>query len=169
MLFIRLYEILIIGFVLYHIIRMYRLKKSEKEGWRHLTVADWLFYFCATVSFCFSLSLYDMLYDFNLEELSLCIIFGITVVTTFLLMLWQNIWLIRYNNNILIFRNSFGIKKEFLTNEIVILSGERVTKILCNGKEITKYDIMYMNLKEVILFEKEINKIKNMPMSFQKK
>lgn len=72
------------------------------------------------------------------------------------MMIVQSVWQIRYDSERLIFRNSFGITREFNTRARVLVVNKRMTRIVLDGKTIIKWDSAIMDIKEEIALYKTL-------------
>lgn len=90
----------------------------------------------------------------------MCVLFSVACVVCAVIMAVQKIWCIKYNKEILIFRNSFGLTKTYYVNELVITDGERMSCIIHNGKVVIQWDSFIMNIKEDVALCKFLSQIR---------
>ena len=128
-------------------------KRTKNDVWKRLTIAKWVFYFCGIAAWVLSFGVIaevEAMESRNQEQIGVCVCFCVACVTCACIMFFQRMWYIKYNDEVLIFRNSFGLVKKYYIDELTIIDGERVNQICHNGKTVIKWDNMIMNLEEEI-------------------
>lgn len=126
----------------------------SKDSWNYLRIADWIFYFCGIISFSLSFGCAAILEDRDTAQYATCLLFAVACITGTAIMFVQKTWRIKYNNDILIFRNSFGFTKEYSINKLTFIEEKRFSRIICNGKTVVKWDTSIMNIDEDISIHK---------------
>ena len=157
---IRIFQIIDLLFMIYYIIHDIRKKD---DGWKKLTIAKWVFYFCGIVSFVLSLGLGAEVEALELQNKGpsgVSVIFGLACIISAYIMFFSKMWFIKYNEEVLIFRNSFGVTKRYHIDELTITDGNRENRIWHKGKVVIEWDTMIMNIKEEIAIYKHFNTIK---------
>ncbi len=124
--------------------------KKPNEGWQYLRIANWLFYLCGIASSTLSLGI-----DYPLDAIS--ILFVCACIVSVVIMFIQRMWLIKYNDKVLIFRNSFGIKKRYEISKLSVVTSDRIDKIYCDNKKVIEWDTVIMNINESIALIRTIN------------
>lgn len=154
-LIIRVFQVLLLFFVAYSI---FNCGSSKKDLWLRLTIAKWVFYACGVMAFMFSFGIVAIIEEKDRSQISICVLFFIACIICVCIMFIQKMWYVKYNDEILIFRNVFGFKKKYNIEELTIINGQRVSRILLNGKTIIKWDTIIINIKEDIEISRFFNK-----------
>lgn len=157
MIFFHMSQAIIIIAVILNI--LFRNKHSQiTESFKTLTLANWVFNLCGIMSFILSFGLYGLITNNpnNFNDIGLCILFSSTCLTCIIIMYVQKMWLIKYDNKTLIFRNSFGIRKEYPINLIELIEKDNISILMCNGKIITKWELLIIDLLSEIELSKHL-------------
>lgn len=138
--------------------------KKKDDKWMHLSLAKWVFYFGAIESFilCFGVaaeveSLLEISWE-NIESILLILLFLIAVVFGSVMMFVQKMWHIKYDDNTIIFRNSFGFSKVYKNEKVFVRNRKEMTQLFIDDIKITQWDNRLMNMYEEIQFERSIQK-----------
>lgn len=130
----------------------------SRNSWNYLRISDWVFYFCGIVSFSLSFGCAAILEDNDSSQYATCLLFAVACITGMVIMFVQKIWRIKYNSDILIFRNSFGFSKEYRINQLTLIEDKRFSRIIHNGNTVVKWDSSIMNTAEDISIHKHLCK-----------
>ena len=65
-------------------------------------------------------------------------------------------WKISYDEDVLVYRNCFGISKKYPFSEIRIKTKDICIEVYCNQKKITDYVMLVTNTPEATEFEKKV-------------
>ena len=150
---IRVFQITImILMMLKPIIRIH----SRRSKWNFLKISDWVFYLCGVSSFGLAFGVAAILEDRDVSQYPICLLFSAACLFSAIMMIVQSVWQIRYDSERLIFRNSFGITREFNTRALVLVVNKRMTRIVLDGKTIIKWDSAIMDIKEEIALYKTL-------------
>lgn len=131
---------------------MLRGRFPKKDAWNYMCIADWVYYLSGIIAFTLSFGIVAILAEnpIDKEDLAICFIFAISCVGATCLMTLQKVWRIKYNDEILIFRNSFGSVRQYRIDDLILFENGRLCGILHNEKRIIQWDTLIMNTKEEI-------------------
>ena len=150
---IRVFQVVVvILMVLKLIIRIH----SAGSQWSFLRISNWVFYICGVSSFGLAFGVAAILEDRDVSQYPICLLFSAACLFSAIMMIVQSVWQIRYDSEKLIFRNSFGITKEFNMRDLVLVEDKRMTRIKLDGKTIIKWDSAIMDIKEEIALYKTL-------------
>ena len=110
------------------------------------------------MSFSLSFGITAILEEHATEQYSICFLFVIACIICAVIMIVQKTWQIKYNEEVLVFRNAIGLTREFILSELVVCEGNRTTRILHNNKDVATWDSLLMNTEEEIALIKTIEK-----------
>ena len=142
---IRIFQLINISSMICSILHRYT---KRQDSWRYLRIASWVFYLCGIMSFVLSFGIAAMVEDNDKSQYGICLLFLVSCITCALLMITQKLWCVKYNDEVLYFRNSFGLAKKYDINKLVLIEGERMNKILFNGMIIIKWDNLIVDLQQ---------------------
>ncbi len=127
-------------------------KLSKKNGWNYMRIADWVYYLCGVCASTLPFGIIGILEenDISKDDLGVGIIFVCACFVATSMMILQKIWKIQYNHEILIFRNSFGIVRQYKIEELCFFDGKRLCVIKHQGKRVVQWDTLIMNTKEEV-------------------
>ena len=115
-----------------------------------------VFYICGVSSFGLAFGVAAIVEDRDVSQYPICLLFSVACLFSAIMMIAQSVWQIRYDSERLIFRNSFGITKEFNMRDLVLVEDKRMTRITLDGKTIIKWDSAIMNMKDEITLYKTL-------------
>ena len=147
---VRIFQLLHVCAILGNIV-WNRLPKKD-DGWHYLRIAQWVYYICGVYCVVFPFGIIGVLEEdiMSGDNLFIGILFACACIVSTIIMIIQKIWKIQYNSDILIFRNSFGIKYRYKLNELVEFEGKRLCGLQHNGKKVIQWDSLIMNSLEEI-------------------
>lgn len=159
---IRVYQIFL---VLMLVCRAFTHKRYRQQHPNQFTVAPWVFYASGIMSLGLSFGLYGTL------DIGGYVIFILACFTGIILMYVQMIWKIEYNEEELLFRNTFGIVRKYPIQGLSIIEGERVYKLMYNDKKIAEWDILIVDIEAEVRMARFITQqnMKNLPPKKRKK
>lgn len=146
---VRIYQLLNICAIVCNIMRA---RLSQKDEWNYLCIADWVYYLCGVIASTLSFGIIAILEEnpMGRGDLLVGFVFIVSCAISTCLMILQKVWRIQYNDEILIFRNSFGIVRQYKIDELVLSESGRLCGILHNEKKIIQWDTLIMNTNEEI-------------------
>ncbi len=127
-------------------------KLFKRNAWNYMRIADWVYYLCGVCASTLPLGIVGAVEEnvMSKDDLAVCIIFICACIVATSIMILQKVWRIQYNNEILIFRNSFGCVRQYRIDELEPFENGRLCGILCNRKRIIQWDTLIMNTEEEI-------------------
>ena len=135
--------------------KIYYKKKAPTSRWKELYIANWVFYFGGFCSFLFCFALWGEMEEPQ-PRIWVYVIFGVSCVGCVLLMVLQKIWRIRYDDEMLVFRNSFGVVSRYPMADLYIKERKNVFCLMCLDREVTRWEPCIMNIWASIEFEKAL-------------
>ncbi len=149
---IRIVQILLIIAIVYSICTN---PKKEKE-WKYLTIASWVYYFCGISALGLLLSVCAELEDDEFSDVS--VIFIVASAVAIIIMWMQRIWMIKYNEQELYFRNSFGRVKKYDVSKLTYVERDQMCEIHFAGKKVIEWPSLIMDMKEDIQIARFLTK-----------
>lgn len=143
---IRAFQIIDFFVIVYTAISKHYFKKENE--WSYLSISDSVFYICGAISFFLSFGIIAIIKEQDRDSISIGILFFVACLLCIWIMLIQKIWRIKYNNDVLIFRNCFGVTQKYNVCDIRFADGSRVSKIFLNKKPIISWDTLIINTAE---------------------
>lgn len=173
---IRLYQIIV---ALLLVISVFNdvFHKYKEDTLNCLSLSKWVFYFGAIESFilCFGVAAeiesLITISSKSIESILLILLFLSTIIFGAILMFVQKIWCIRYDDNVILFRNSFGISKKYRSKNIFIRNKKEMVQLFIDDVKVTQWDNRLVDPYDEIHFEKFIEKSikKQTPCNSKKK
>ena len=139
------------------IIFLIRCKKSKKQ-YQTLSASKNIHCIASFLSAMTATALCLNLLDFDSEYLWFYALFGAMTLLSIPLMLCVLLWRIEYTNDLLIYRNFLGIKREFSINDIWFKNKDAQTIIMAGKKRVTDYTFLSVNIFDAIRFEAFVDK-----------
>lgn len=149
-------------FTVINIIKDYftRLKSNDKC---YLSISKWVFYFGAFSSILLNFGVIAELEtllennSIDINSFLITVLFLTVIVFCIFLSILQKIWRIEYNNNDIIFRNTFDVTKKYKKQDARIKHKKELTQLFVGNKKVTEWPCIMVNRQEAILFEKYIS------------
>ena len=134
-------------------------RKIQNDEWNNFGIARWVYYFCGVIATIFPLGIIAIMKEANrsTDDIAIIIIFLVACILSNCIMILQKIWRIKYNDEIVVFRNSFGIVRRYKINDLRLIESSRLCKVLYNGKTIIQWDSLIMNTIEEVNFCRTIS------------
>ena len=131
---------------------LFKKKTLNNNSWNYFSIASWVYYLCGIIATILPLGIIATIEegDISAEDFAICLIFFVTCVISNCVMVIQKVWRIKYNDEIVVFRNSFGIVRKYKIKELRLSENDRLCKILYNGKRIIQWDTLIMNVSEEV-------------------
>ena len=158
---VRMYQIINILALLLPIFCNLFKKKMQNNKWFYFGIARWVYYSCGIGVSILTLGIIAIIKEENrsTEHIAISWLFLTYCIMANCIMVVQRVWKIKYNDEIVVFRNSFGIVREYNINDLHLLDNDRLCKVLCNGKTIIQWDTLIMNTIEEVNFCRTISKV----------
>ena len=129
----------------------------RKEQSNYLTISKPIHCLCSIVTLLVISALFLNLLDFDTTIWWFYIIFGIAVVVSIPLMLEVIFWKITWTDEVINYRNLFGRWKSYDIENVHLINKKQYTIIMFQGKKITDYNFMLLNIWNVRTFETFLN------------
>lgn len=151
---IRIFQLFVIVLTAIHFIRE---KCWTDKNWQYFRISNWVFRLCALVAFGLSFGIAAVIEERAADQYGIAVLFGAACIFSAVMMSVQSIWQIKYRDEQLIFRNSFGKSQTYSLNELTIAEQGRMTLLKHRNKTVTKWDSSIMNVKQEIVFQRAIS------------
>lgn len=127
-------------------------KLVKRDTWNYMRIADWVYYLCGVCAATLPFGIIGVIEEnlMSKDDLTVCIIFVCACVVATGIMILQKVWKIQYNCETLVFRNSFGIVRQYKIVELDLFESERLCEIQHQGKRVIQWDTLIMNTEEEI-------------------
>lgn len=146
------------------VIFAWKERKFQKkvDSWNRLSLAKWVFYFCAFASGFLCFGVVAELQELQVgvpdmwESVALIAFFLAFILICGYIVVLQQIWQIKFNDNELIFRNFIGKIYRYPIGSVSIITKNRMKQLYIGKKKITQWDELLIDAKEELLFERTV-------------
>ena len=157
---LRIYQVVMAIFLVVNIIKDVFMRSGFNNTRHFLKISKWVFYFGAISGPLLSVGVIAELEDiavsetFEMNGLLIVILFSAIIAFCTFLALIQKIWRIEYNDEYIIFRNTFGITKRFSKKDVCMKCKKDMVKLYSKNKKITEWHNLMINMRDEMMFER---------------